>query len=443
MSKQPWELRFDYLVKMYELCINGRDRWDLKGLYIELGHEGKRLIAAGEMPEGAKYKIPFENDWGLILGFYADSTTLDAVSDTGEVMSLMTREASVRKEYRLLETYTFGAKEFEGGVFRYGIGEKYPESFERMFTDELKPGHIIIFDTPRGCVSFLCTETHDYGRTLKRLYSGDIRKATIAKFAEADEKVYYFADDGLQRLYREVKWATGSTHVHVVSLYDREQEEIINKLHHTLNGSRSAVLEIGNERISIQKKGVVKKEFRWSDRNGNRISKEQAKMYTAWVLSTPMQLNIKYKAKTGEEELELFIKECGIRSGYENLIARGNYLEAADYLAKQAVKHGKEFAISLDSFDSSGISVSFLFKPEKDGRCHMFRSGKDYRDKAKNTRKTNPDELAAFLTERYTDFHMYEYDRRSKFMYERYPDADEYSRKPSVDATGKDAKKED
>ncbi len=437
-ERHEWEKRFDTLVRMYDLGINGRDRWNFTGLYIELDHESKRMIANGTMPEGTRYEIPFETGTPLALTCYSDSTQLDAV-DGDKKLTLISRDASVQKEYRMLEAYTAGHKDYDGGAFYPGIGERFPESFYNMFVNDIEPGRILTFDTGNTCKSYVCTRKTLSTRKLKPLYSGDISKATIERFGKEKEREYTISDNDMQRLYREVKTASGSTHMHSINFDDKAQEEI-NKLYHTLEkGSRTAVLEIGNERIHVQKK-IFGKDIRWFDKNGNRITEDDAKAYIAWVYSSPLQLNIKYKAKDTADEIDKFIKECAIREAYEESIAESRYFEAIKSLTDAAVRNQKDFKISFDSFVGSGRSTSFVLKVADD-RCHISRV---IRDADRETLSIEPVDISVFVSfceERYKNFRMHEYDWQATSMYERYPNLNNTRERIIKEAAEKEADK--
>lgn len=385
---------FDHICRQYEFGYDrNRDDLNFTGLYFEIDQMSKTLISEGRMREGEEYKIVLKHDRNVIFKGFKDSTELYDETE-GRRSLILSREDSYAKEYKALDAYSLGF----GGL--KGIGQKYPEKLKDFFVNELKPGRIITFEG--GRYAYVCTKADLSSRYIKRVFCGDDpHKVTSKNFINCEEKYFSFSDDDLQRLYDEIKSASGNIVPRIGEIDDFAQG-IINNITSTTRAGRTRSYLIGNESFRV-KKSLFKNEISWYSKDGTKLADDAVKTYIAWVHHKPTELDIKRLEKPNSLDLALFIKETGVLEAYQDLLARSEYTEAASLLSEKAREYRKEFAITLKSYDKDDRAISFAFKVDENNRCRIFLLTSEIGDAGNiiDTKQVTEKDFAAFLEDRY------------------------------------------
>ncbi len=403
------------MVKNYSLNRNNRDRLHFKELYIDLNEKSRRYIEKGEMTEGTEYLIPRENGTSLIMGCHSKYATLSLVDKDGNRNTILDKDSSLRAEYGAIDIFSLDRTA--------GIGYKYPESFRKLICEDLKKGMIVTFDTThKSATSYVCVDTKEGEIKLKKIHTDGIDRVSAKTFNETEIKTYRVSNDEvLQNLYNEVKQITGSVIPHMGDI-DTSAQQLINSLYQKVQDKRTVVLEYGKETFTLKRK-MFSKELSWYDKTGNQLKEDDVKAYIAWINNPPIQLDFSYTNKNEKQDIDLFTEECNVRLNYEKCLINNDYMAAIHMLTEASETYSQDFEITMHSIGKDFRDISFIFMPDKNGKCQIMKAEYDnlgrQNGEISKLSKITEAEFANFCKDRYDNCKVRLYDHAALTWEER------------------------
>lgn len=360
-----WKEEFDAIVRSFEMSKDEKVHHNFTALYIALEQASKKYLASEEMWQGQDYDIPLEDGSVLKMQMYDNYSTLTATNPKGESREIISKDASVKKEYSALDFYTFG-------MSAVGIGHRFPANFDKMLMKELKPGRIISFDgiDKDHQFSMVCTKVEGRLPYVKSIHLGEFKDISAKSFMKEKEQPLSMTDSELQKLYNTVKTRTGN----VIPRHEKIDcfaQEQINKLLSGLKPGKTQVLQFGNERLRVHR-SLFGNKLSWYDKNGERITEEAAKVFIAWCHNAPVITEVSAVNKTIEGD----VKAYGFYREYEEHLKSQNFRAAADVAKDFCERNGKDFAIDVSTYVNSqeqAIATTFCFKSASDGHCEVYK----------------------------------------------------------------------
>ena len=233
-----WEFSF---VSAMRVAMR-QDKYDVLNLYLKLEKASKKHLTSGEMKEGDSFIVPLENGSMLKQYFYYEYSILTLTRPNKKETTVISKEASVKKEYEYLLGYTHALEDS-----LLGIGPRYNAKFVHTLR-EVKPGQVLVFDNGR---SYVCQYNKD--DVLRLVITSDtITIPYLAEFKNSESFSINLTDEiGIQKFYAQVRdMYNDDVRCRVTTTY--QAQELLNKYIAGLD-KQTKLLQLGPNQIRMKK----------------------------------------------------------------------------------------------------------------------------------------------------------------------------------------------